>query len=420
MDPQNTQLTPPAERQRFSLGRTFAALRYPNYRLWFAGQLVSLFGTWMQTTAQGYLVYQLTQSSAYLGYVAFAAGVPTWLFTLYAGVVADRIRKRTLLVITQASMMILAFTLSALTFLGVIQAWHIIVLACLLGIANAFDAPSRQSFTLEMVSREDLPNAIALNGTMFNAATAAGPAVAGLIYAVAGPAWCFAINGASFMAVIVALMLMRLDHVPRPRVTKSALADLREGLRYVLATDSVRMIIATIGAFSLIGMGLVALMPAWAVKVLGGNAATNGLLLSARGAGSLVGALLIATLAHRKIKGRLLSMGGFAMALFLLVFSALRWLPLSMLALAGMGWGFMMVVNSANALVQMQVPDELRGRVMGIYTLVFFGMGPIGALLSGLLAARIGEVATIALAACLILLYSCGVWFARPGIRKMA
>jgi MFS family permease len=415
-----SQAAAPRVSRRISLGHTFAALRHPNYRLWFAGQLVSLLGTWMQTTAQGYLVYQLTNSAAYLGYVAFAAGLPSWLFTLYAGVIADRISRRTLLVITQTCMMILAFTLSLLTFLGVIQPWHILIMATLLGVANAFDAPARQSFTLEMVSREDLPNAIALNGSMFNAATAAGPAVAGIIYALAGPGWCFAINGASFLAVIIALLLMNLSHVTPPVVTKSALADLREGLRFVANNDTVRTIIGTLGAYSLIGMGLVALMPAWAVRILGGDSTTNGLLLSARGAGSLVGALLIAALARRKVKGRLMSLGGIAMGLFLLLFSALRWLPASMLALAGMGWGFMMVVNSANALVQMEVPDDLRGRVMGIYTLVFFGMGPVGSLFAGLSAARIGEVAAVAAGGALILAYSAALWLIRPSLRRLA
>jgi MFS family permease len=419
MPPSDSHASPTISSARLHLRQTFVSIRHPNYRLWFAGQLVSLLGTWMQTTAQGFLVFQLTHSPAYLGYVAFAAGIPTWLFTLYGGVVADRMPRRNLLVITQATMMVLAFSLSALTFLGRIQPWHIILLAGLLGVANAFDAPARQSFTLEMVGRQDLANAIALNGTMFNAATAVGPAVAGLTYALAGPAWCFAINGASFLAVIGALLLMQLRPVARPSGTQSVLAELRQGFRYVAATESVRLIIATLGAYSLIGMGMVALMPAWSVQVLGGDAATNGLLLSARGAGSLAGALLIATLAARRVKGRLMSMGGVAMGLLMLGFSAVRWLPLSMLTLAGMGWGFMMVVSSANALVQMQVPDDLRGRVMSIYTLVFFGLGPVGALLTGLLAARIGIVPTAAAASLVLLIYSITLWIARPGLRQL-
>jgi MFS family permease len=170
--------------------RTFAALRYPNYRLWFQGQIVSLFGTWMQTTAQGFLVFELTHSPAYLGYVGFAAGVPAWLLTLYGGVIADRVPRRTLMTITQTAMMSFAFILAALTFLHIVQPWHILVLSFLLGTANSFDAPARQAFVGEMVDREDLTNAIALNATMFHTATAIGPAVAGATYALFGPAWC--------------------------------------------------------------------------------------------------------------------------------------------------------------------------------------------------------------------------------------
>src|SRR5271157_4058592 len=194
----------PAQNESARWRRTFMALKYPNYRLWFRGQMVSLFGTWMQTTAQGFLVYELTHSPRYLGYVGFAAGAPTWLLTLYGGVVADRIPRRMLLIITQSCMMVLAFILAALWFLHVVQPWHIMVLAFLLGVANSFDAPARQAFVSELVPREDLTNAIALNATMFNTATAVGPAVAGATYALFGAGWCFTINGLSFIAVLTA------------------------------------------------------------------------------------------------------------------------------------------------------------------------------------------------------------------------
>jgi MFS family permease len=188
--------------------RTFAALKHSNYRLWFQGQLVSLFGTWMQTTAQGFLVFELTHSPEYLGYVGFAAGIPTWLFTLYGGVIADRVPRRTLLTVTQTSMMVLAFILAGLVFSHLVQPWHILALAFLLGVANSFDAPARQAFVGEMVAREDLTNAIALNATMFHMATAVGPAVAGFTYALFGPGWCFTLNGLSFIAVIAALRIV--------------------------------------------------------------------------------------------------------------------------------------------------------------------------------------------------------------------
>jgi len=200
--------------RRINITDTFAALRYPNYRLWFYGQMISLMGTWMQATAQGFLVFELTRSSVYLGYVGFASGVPAWLFTLYGGFIADRIQRRNLLIMTQTSMMILAFILAGLTFLGIVQPWHIIALSFLLGVTNAFDAPARQAFVLEMVPREDLTNAVALNATMFNTGTAFGPAIAGITYAMFGPAWCFIINGVSFIAIIAALAMMKL--IPHP------------------------------------------------------------------------------------------------------------------------------------------------------------------------------------------------------------
>lgn len=250
------------------VGRTFAALRYPNYRLWFSGQMVSLFGTWMQTTAQGFLVYQLTRSPAFLGYVGFAAGIPIWLFTLYGGVVADRMPRRTLMLITQTTMMALAFVLAALTFLHLVAPWQILLLAFGLGAANAFDAPARQAIVTELVGREDLTNAIALNGTMFNAATVVGPAVAGVTYAVFGPAWCFTLNGISFLAVITALWLMDLPRPTGPLRPRSTLADLREGVTYVFSQPVVLTLIGVVAMTSLFGIAFGTLLPAWAVKAL--------------------------------------------------------------------------------------------------------------------------------------------------------
>lgn len=213
------------------LSQTFTSLRYPNFRLWFFGQLVSLVGTWMQSAAQGYLMYELTHSSAQLGYVGFVGGLPSWFFTLYAGVIADRISRRKLLIITQSSMMLLAFVLAFLTFSQLVQPWHILTLAFFLGIANAFDAPARQSFTIEMVDRQDLTNAIALNSTMFTSALVVGPAVGGLAYAALGPGWCFTVNGITFIAVISALFLMKLQPPPPRPVKANSWAELLEGLK---------------------------------------------------------------------------------------------------------------------------------------------------------------------------------------------
>ena len=408
-------------RTRFQRGvrETFISLRHPNYRLWFAGQLVSLFGTWMQTTAQGFLVYELTGSPAYLGYVGFAAGMPSWLFTLYGGVVADRIPRRRLLMITQTAMMGLAFTLAYLTFSGRVQPWHIIGLAFLLGVANAFDAPARQAFTIELVGRQDLTNAIALNATIFNSAMIVGPALGGILYALAGAAWCFVINAVSFVAVIAALGLMRFDPTHAVEANGSAAGGLREGLSYVAHNGTVRGLIGSLGAFALLGIGIVTLVPAWSVEVLGGTAATNGLLLSARGIGSLIAGLMIAALSRYHIKGKLLTLGSFAMALALLAFSAIRLIPASLVAMAVIGWGFMLIINTINALVQGQVPDALRGRVMGIYTLVFFGTVPIGSLLAGVAAASLGEPVTVAIAALLLLALAGLLWLRWPALRRL-
>jgi MFS family permease len=351
--------------------------------------------------------------------VGFASGIPTWLFTLYGGVVSDRMSRRKLLVITQTSMMILAFILAALTFANIVQPWHIVLLAFLLGIANAFDAPARQSFVLEMVERQDLTNAIALNSTMFNSATAVGPAIAGVTYALLGPAWCFTINGISFIAVIVALLMMRIKpQPPRARVT-SALDDLTEGLRYVGAHPIIRLLIVAAAFITLFGQGYVTLLPAWAVSILHGDSVTNGFLQSARGVGSLLGALMIASLGRFNGKGRLLTLGSLVFPVLLLIFAAMRWLPLSLLAMAGVGWGFMVLLNMANALVQTHVSDELRGRVMGIYTLGFFGMMPIGALLAGAVAQITNEPITVVLGALITLGFAVWLWLRMPQLRAL-
>lgn len=398
---------------------TFAALRFPNYRLWFYGQLASLIGTWMQSTAQGYLVFQITHSPAYLGYVGFAAGAPSWIFMLFGGVVSDRMSRRKLMVLTQTSMMVLAIIMALLTFTGVIQAWHIIVMAFLLGIANAFDAPARQAFVLEMVSRDVLGNAIALNSAMFNMATAVGPAIAGLTYALVGPAWSFTINAVSFLFVIVALLRMKLAPFIPPKRVSSAITELKEGLRYVVGHPDVRILIGMLGFASVFGMAYVTLIPAWAVNILGGDSTTNGLLQSARGVGSMLGALLIAYLGAFRYKGRLLNIGLIVFPVMLLLFSVIRWVPLSLLMMVGVGWGFMVYVNLTNNLVQHHVPDTLRGRVMGIYSLTFFGLLPIGALLAGLLAQYLGSPAAVASTGGISLVVGLALWFAVPRIRRL-
>jgi len=406
-------------RRQLSFRHTFSSLRHRNYRLWFWGQMVSLFGTWMQITAQGFLIYELTHSSAYLGFVGFAAGLPSWFFMPYGGVVADRIPRRTLLLITQTSMMILAFFLAALTFLGIVRPWQIILLAFLLGVANAFDAPARHAFVLEMVGRDDLTNAIALNSTIFNSATAVGPAVAGITYALAGPAWCFMVNGLSFGAVIGALCLMRLERPARAAPLTSSLHDLKEGFRYVLGHKTIRSLIGLVIVTSLFGVSFIVLLPAWAVKILHGDATTNGYMYSARGAGALIGALIIASLGRFDFRGRLLTLGSFVFPGLILAFAWIRWLPLTLVVLIGNGAAAILIFNLANALIQMLVRDELRGRVMGLYSLTFFGFLPIGALWIGAIAQHFGETAAVLVNGGILLVFCSLIAVFAPELRRL-
>jgi MFS family permease len=397
---------------------TFSAFKHYNYRLWFGGQVVSLVGTWMQSTAQGYLIYQLTGSTTYLGLVGFVGGAPSLLFTLFGGVIADRLSRRKLMVITQTSMLILAFILAALTFSNLVQPWHIIVLAFLLGVANAFDAPARTSFILELVSREDMTNAIALNSTMFNIGTVVGPSAAGLTYAAFGPGWCFTLNGISFIAVIGALLLMRIKLEPKPVHRTRALAELSEGIRYVLKNRMIISLIIFVGITSIFGIGMMNLIPAWAKDVLHGDVTTNGWLVSARGFGSLASALMLAYWGSRKARGKLWMAGALVMPVMLFIFAFIRWLPLSLVTLVAVGWGFMMITNNSQAIVQSLVSDNLRGRVMGVYTLVFFGSMPIGSILAGVVAEKIGEPLTVMLAGGMLIIMAIIAWFFFPDIRR--
>jgi MFS family permease len=294
-----------------------------------------------------------------------------------------------------------------------------LLLAMGLGLANAFDAPARQAFVPEMVEPVDLANAIALNSTMFNMATVAGPAVGGLVYALVGPAWCFTFNGLSFLGVIGALLLMRLKPFVARQRGSAALADLQEGLRYIKSHQAIRTVIIVAAFVSLFGLVYMTLLPAWAVTVLGGDARTNGWLQAARGFGALLGALMVAALGRFRFKGKLLTLGMFVFPVLLLAFAEVRWLPLSLLLLVGTGWGFMILFNMANTLVQTLVPDELRGRVVSVYILGFFGLNPLGGLLAGGVAELIGEPLTIFGTGLICLVFAGLVWLRAPILRTL-
>lgn len=406
------------KKQNF-FNKTFLSFNYPNYRIWFLGQVVSLFGTWMQITVLGYLLYKLTNSSAYLGFLGFIQGLPSWFLMLYGGVVADRMSRRNLMIITQTSMMILAFILSLLTFLDIIRPWHIILLAAFLGIANAFDAPARQSFVLEMVDEHALTNAIALNSTMFNLAMAIGPAVGGILYGIVGPGWCFVINGVTFIAIIVALLLMKLkkNTIVKDK-SSSSLTDLKNGLKYVIKEPKIRTLILLVGIVGLLGLGLIALFPAWSVKILKKDSEIYGFLFFSRAIGMLVGALTIASLGHFKFRGKLLTLGTIFFPVMLFIFAFVRWIPLSMFLLFLNGLFMIFIFNLTNSLVQSTAKDEFRGRVMGLFSLAFFGFMPLGALLCGVFATFFGETLTFVVFSIILFLFSIFIWFRFPHIRS--
>ncbi len=373
----------------------------------------------MQTTAVGFLIFELTHSPIYLGYAGFAAGMPSWLFALYGGVIADRLPRRFLLLITQTVMMVLAFILTALSFLHIVQPWHILLLAFFLGVANAFDAPARQAFAVELVDRVDLTNAIALNSMMFQLATVIGPTAAGIAYAAFGPGWCFAINGISFLAVIAALALIRLAPDASLQEHRGGFAAMKEGVSYALGHKMVRALIALVATTSFLGLSFTTLVPAWAVNILHGDARMNGLLYSARGVGSLLGALLIASLGRFAFRGKLVMLGAFVSPLCFLAFAGARSVPLSLFTLVLVGAGIILVLNLCNALIQTITPDQLRGRIMGVYSLIFFGFLPLGSLWTGFVAEQWNEPVAVAINAFLSLLVAVIIFWKIPGVREL-
>ena len=403
-----------------SVGYIFSALRHYNYRLWFIGQLFSLVGTWMQITAQGFLVYSLTGSPAYLGLVSFFAGLPTLLFALYGGVIADRVSKRSLMLVTQTAMLILAFILAGLVFTNVIQPWMIVVMAFLLGIANAFEGPARNAFVVSLVDdRADLTNAIALNSGMYNMALVLGPAIAGFVYAWLGPAWCFIFNGISFLAVIIALALMRIKPTPRKEKHDHALVAIKDSFKYVRSNKMVMLLIASLGVISIFGFGMLTLIPVWAVKIMHGDVTTNGFLLSFRGLGAVMGALTVAGLASRHIRGKMWTLGSFALPILLITFALSPYLLVSLALLFGVGWSLMFILNNTNSLVQTTIPDKMRGRVMAIYMTVFEGGMPIGSLIMGAAASVIDVRLVVIICGSALLIFALSAYLIYPRLRRL-
>lgn len=393
------------------------ALRHRNYRLFFVGQLLSLPGTWIQAVAQSWLIYRLTGSSVLLGLAGFAGQFPVFLMAPLGGAVADRMDRRRLLIGTQIASSLLALALAALTLSGQVAVWQVFVLAALLGVVNGFDLPARQAFTVEMVGREDLPNAIALNSSVFNAARLVGPAVAGVLVATTGEGWCFLLNGLSYATVLAALLAIRLSRPERTPAAGSLLTHIADGLRYVRGHLPIRSLLLLLGMVSLAGMPYAVLMPVFADRILGGGAQGLGLLMSCAGGGALVGALLLA--ARRSPRGLTawVPWGAFGFGLGLVAFSLSRSFWLSALLLALTGFAMMVQMAASNTLLQLLVPDALRGRVMSLYSMMFMGMAPLGALLAGSLAELVGAPGTVGAGGALCMLAA--LWFRRrlPGIR---
>jgi len=414
---------PPAETPRvaagFSWARTFAALQHRNYRLFFIGQLVSLTGTWMQNVAERWLVWELTSSPFKLGVVTFAAGVPVLLFSLWGGLIADRVPKRRLLLFTQSFMMTLALILAVDVILGTVQWWHVGILAFLLGTANSFDAPARQAFVVEMVGRSDLMNAIALNSALFNSARIIGPALAGVTLAVLGTAWCFALNALSFLAVLVGLALMRVQPYVGAVSTESPFVQIREGVTYIWRHPYVRTLIALVAVSNMFALGYMALLPALAQDVLHVGTVGFGFMTTAIGVGALAGALSIASLGDYQRKGLLLTAGNLLFPVMVIALSLSRSYHLTMGFLVVAGLGFMTQNATANTLVQTTVPDALRGRVMSVYMMVFQGFFPIGALIAGAVAERFGVPAGAAFGGVIALAYGLFLHWRVPQLRAL-
>ncbi|MGQ9479966.1 MAG: MFS transporter [Chloroflexus sp.] len=396
----------------------FRALRHRNYRLFFFGQLISLTGTWMQSVAQGWLVLRLTDSPFLLGLVVAANSLPVLFLTLFAGTVADRFPKRRILLVTQSIAMILAATLAGLTLTGTVHISHVLILAFLLGCVNAFAAPTRQAFTVEMVGREDLLNAIALNSSIFNGARTMGPAVAGIVVAWIGEGPAFLFNALSFGAVLASLSLMQLDAHQANGMQRGNM--LRVGLHYIATEPSVRALLLRAGAVSFFCFVHIPLLPVFARDILQIGAAGLGWLSAASGFGSLVAALTLAQLRDDAPRGKLLTTASLLYAPLLIGFTQARTVPLALLFIGLCGWAGVTTMALTNTLIQLIVPDELRGRVMSVFTLSLMGLSPLGGMLASSIAELVGSVPPVVAGSALIgwLLVLSVEWQA-PYLRRM-
>lgn len=394
-DPKPATLRARATRALRLTGRS---LQHRNFRLYVAGMGVSLVGTWMQRVAMSWLVYRLSGSAFLLGVVGFSSRIPTLLVGAFAGVVADRWNRRNILYATQGLSMLQAFALAALVLTGAIEVWHVVALALFLGVLNAFDIPARQAYFVHMIDDEDdLGNAIALNSSVFNLARLIGPSVAGLLIAALGEGIVFGLNGLTYFAMIAALLQMRTVSEGAQDRSRRVLEHLRDGFAFAWDFTPVRAVLLLVAATSFFAVPFIVLMPIFATDVLGGGPDTLGFLMTAQGAGALLGALWLAARETNRGLGRLIALAVGVLGAALLLFSVSRtlWLSLPILSLAG--FGLMVQMASSNTFLQTVVDDELRGRIMSMYTMSFMGTLPLGSLYAGALAERIGAPATVAI-----------------------
>ncbi|HSD64279.1 MAG TPA: MFS transporter [Ignavibacteriaceae bacterium] len=384
-------------------GFVLRALRYRNYRLFFGGQAISLIGTWMQQIALGWLVYRLTDSAFLLGLVGFATQIPTFLIATFAGVIADKYDNHKIIITTQSLAMIQAFLLAYLTLTHQITIWHIISLCILIGIINAFDMPTRQRFVIEMVEdKNDLPNAIALNSSMFNSARLIGPTIAGFLISSVGEGMCFLLNAISYLAVIGALLAMKLKRKETIQKNGKVLRELKEGIKYAYNFKPIRAFLILIAVASFAGMPYTILMPVVARDILHGNANTLGFLMAAIGSGAVGGALYLASRRTVIGLGKWVFYASSIFGFSLILFSFSRTIPLSIFLLLFTGFGMMVQMASCNTLLQTIVDDDKRGRVMSLYITSFVGAAPFGSLIAGGLAGTIGTPGTILLSGLII------------------
>ena len=404
-----------------SVWRATRSLRSRDFRLYFTGQGISLIGTWMQRVAMAWLVYRLTDSALMLGVVGFAGRIPTLLLAPIAGVAADRRDRRRILYTTQSLSMVQALLLAALVLTGVVQVWHVLVLATLLGVLDSFDIPARQSFFVHMLDDpKDIGNAIALNSSVFNIARLIGPSVAGILIAMIGEGWVFAVNGLTYFSMLLALLLMRTRPPQAAAETRGVLETLREGMGFAWNFPAIRAVLLLITTSSFFAMPFVVLMPIFATDVLGGGPGTLGLLMTAQGVGALTGALFLAARESTRGLGPLIALAAslFGGGLLLFGASGTLWLSLPVLALAG--FGLMVQSASSNTFLQSIVGDEMRGRIMSLYTMAFIGTMPLGSLYAGWLAEHIGAQLTVILGG-LIAIGAASIFRHRlPGLRQDA